>query len=128
VQTDKTKESLVEILKELNGFKTTKPATAEELKRTIDNNTRSLPGSFETSGDVLGSLTSSNRFGRPWNYPETLKDQYEALSLADIKAAAAEVVHPDSLVWVIVGDRAKIEAGVAALGLGPVEVRQLSDL
>jgi len=128
VQTDKTKESIAELLKELKGFKSTKPATTAELKRAIDNNTRSLPGSFETSGDVMGSLTSSNRFGRPWNYPETLKEQYEALSLADIGAAAAETVHPDSLVWIIVGDRAKIEAGVAALGLGPIEVKSLSDL
>jgi zinc protease len=37
-------------------------------------------------------------------------------------------VHPESLIWVIVGDRAKIEAGVAALGLGPIEVKSLSDL
>jgi len=128
VQTDKTKESIAELLKELKGYKTTRPATAQELKRAVDNNTRSLPGSFETSGDVLGSLTSSNRFGRPWNYPESLKEQYEALSLADINAAAAETVHPESLVWIIVGDRAKIEAGVAALGLGPIEVKALSDL
>ena len=128
VQTDKTKESLAELVKELNAFKGARPATAEELKRAIDNNTRSLPGSFETSGDVLGSLTSSNRFGRPWNYPATLKDQYEALNLGDIAAAAAETVHPESLVWVIVGDRAKIEAGVASLGLGPIEVKALSDL
>ncbi len=128
VQTDKTKESLAELLKELNAFKGSRPATAVELKRAIDNNTRSLPGSFETSGDVLGSLISSNRFGRPWNYPETLKERYEALSLADISAAASEVVHPESLVWVIVGDRAKIEAGVASLGLGPIEVKSLSDL
>ncbi len=128
VQTDKTKESLAELLKELKGFKSARPATAVELKRAIDNNTRSLPGSFETSGDVLGSLTSSNRFGRPWNYPETLKEQYEALQLADIAAAASEVVHPESLVWIIVGDRAKIEAGVASLGLGPIEVKSLSDL
>ncbi len=128
VQTDKTKESLAELVKELNAFKGARPATAEELKRAIDNNTRSLPGSFETSGDVLGSLTSSNRFGRPWNYPATLKDQYEALNLGDIAAAAAETVHPESLVWVIVGDRAKIESGVASLGLGPIEVKALSDL
>jgi zinc protease len=128
VQTDKTKESLAELLKELNAFKGSRPATPVELKRAIDNNTRSLPGSFETSGDVLGSLTSSNRFGRPWNYPATLKERYEALSLADISAAASEVVHPESLIWVIVGDRAKIEAGVAALGLGPIEVKSLSDL
>ncbi len=128
VQTDKTKESIAEMLKELNGYKTTKPATAAELERAVANNTRSLPGSFETSGDVLGSLTNSNRFGRPWDYPASLKEQYEALSLADIKAAASEAVHPESLVWVIVGDRAKIEAGVASLGLGPIEVKSMSDL
>jgi zinc protease len=128
VETDKTKESLAEILKEINAYKGAKPATAEELERTIDNNTRSLPGSFETSGDVLGSLASSARFGRPWDYPATLKAKYEALSLADMKAAAAEAVHPESLVWVIVGDRAKIEAGVASLNLGPIEVKEMSDL
>jgi zinc protease len=128
VQTDKTKESLAEILKEINSFKGARPATPAELKRTIDNNTRSLPGAFETSGDVLGSLTSSNRFGRPWNYPATLKEKYEALDLSDISAAASEAVHPESLVWVIVGDRAKIEAGVASLGLGTIEVKALSDL
>ncbi len=128
VQTDKTKESLAEILKELKAFKGARPATPVELKRAIDNNTRSLPGAFETSGDVLGSLVSSNRFGRPWTYPATLKGQYEALDLGDISAAAADVVHPESLVWVIVGDRAKIEAGVASLGLGAIEVKALSDL
>ncbi len=128
VQTDKTRESLAEILKELNNYKTTKPATAAELKRAVDNNTRSLPGSFETSGDVLGSLISSHRFGRKWNYPTTLKEKYEALAIADITAAAAEAVHPESLVWVIVGDRAKIEAGVASLGLGDIEVKSMSDL
>ncbi len=128
VQTDKTKESLAEILKEINAFKSSRPATAVELKRAIDNNTRSLPGAFETSGDVLGSLTSSNRFGRPWDYPATLKAKYEGLGLGDISAATAETVHPESLVWVIVGDRAKIEAGIATLGLGPIEVRALSDL
>jgi zinc protease len=128
VQTDKTKESIAELLKEIKSFKTTRPATAAELKRTVDNNTRSLPGSYETSGDVLGSLTSSLRFGRPWNYPATLKADYEALDLGDISAAAAEAVRPDSLIWVIVGDRAKIEAGVASLGLGPIEVKSMSDL
>lgn len=128
VQTDKTKESLAELVKELTSYKTSRPATQSELKRVIDNNTRSLPGSFETSGDVLGSLVDSNRFGRTWNYPETLKAAYEKLSLVDIKAAAAEAVHPESLIWIIVGDRSKIEAGIASLSLGPIEVKSISDL
>ncbi|SNT67857.1 M16 family metallopeptidase [Amphiplicatus metriothermophilus] len=128
VQTDKTKESIAELLRELGEFKTSRPATEQELERVVLNNVRSLPGQYETSGAVLDSLTSSARFGRPWNYPETLKEQYEALSLDDVKAAAARVVHPESLVWVIVGDREKIEDGVRALDLGPVEVMQASDL
>lgn len=128
VQTDKTTESLQELLNELNAYKTTRPATAAELERTILNNVRSLPGTYETSNDVLGSLTSSARYGRPWNYPETVKDKYEALTLEDIKAAAEEVIHPESLIWVIVGDRAEIEEGVRSLGLGPIEIKQASDL
>ncbi|WDI33109.1 pitrilysin family protein [Hyphococcus flavus] len=128
VQTDKTTDSLQELLKELNDYKTTRPATAAELERSVLNNVRSLPGTYETSGDVLGSLTSSARYGRAWNYPETVKDKYEALTVDDITAAAAEVIHPESLVWVIVGDREQIEDGVRSLNLGPIEVMQASDL
>jgi zinc protease len=128
VQTDKTAESLSELTKELRGIIGSKPATQAELTRAVQNNVRSLPGSFETSGDVLGSLISSHRFGRPLDYPATLKAQYEALSLADINAAAKETVRPDGYVWIVVGDRAKIEAGVRALNLGPVEVKSISDL
>jgi len=128
VQTDKTKESLTELLKELNAFIGAKPASKTELDRTVLNNVRSLPGSFETSNDVLGSLTASGRYGRPWDYPATLKDKYESLTQADLNAAAKEVIHPESLIWVIVGDREKIEAGVRSLNLGPVEVMSASDL
>ncbi|MBI1365490.1 MAG: insulinase family protein [Alphaproteobacteria bacterium] len=128
VQTDKTKESIAELMKELTAINAAKPATKAELDRTILNSTRSLPGSFETSDDVLGSLQSSARYGRPWDYPATLKEKYEALTLSDIQQAAKEVVHPKSLIWVIVGDRSKIEDGVRSLNLGPVEVKKASDL
>ncbi|WP_411817077.1 M16 family metallopeptidase [Hyphococcus sp. DH-69] len=128
VQTDKTKESLQELLSELNAYKGEKPASAPELERTVLNNVRSLPGSYETSGDVLGSLTASQRYGRPWNYPATVKDKYEALSIADITAAADEVIHPESLIWVIVGDYEKIEDGIRSLNLGEIEVKKASEL
>jgi zinc protease len=41
-----------------------------------------------------------------------------ALKTADVNAAAKEVVHPDNLIWIVVGDRSKIEAGVKELGFG----------
>ena len=128
VQTDKTKESIAELIKEMKAFKTTKPASADELRRAVLSNTRSLPGSFETSDDVISSLEASARYGRPWDYPATLKDQFDALKIPDIESAVDEVVHPESLIWVIVGDRAKIEAGVRSLNLGPIEIKSASDL
>ena len=41
---------------------------------------------------------------------------------ASNEAAANEVVRPDHLTWVIVGDLKKIEAPVRALNLGKVQV------
>ncbi|RMD89534.1 MAG: insulinase family protein, partial [Alphaproteobacteria bacterium] len=123
VQTDKTAVSIAEAIKELKAITDGKPPTPEELDRTVKNNVRSLPGRFETSGAVLGAMLSNARFGRPLDYEESLKERYEGLTLADIEAAAKEIVHPERLVWIVVGDRAKIEDSVKALGIGPVETR-----
>ena len=37
-----------------------------------------------------------------------------------VDAAAKQVIHPGSLVWVVVGDRAKIEQGIKDLGIGKI--------
>ena len=123
VQTDKTAVSIAEAIRELKAITAGKPPTADELERTIRNNVRSLPGRFETSAAVLNAILENARFGRPLDYQESLKERYEGLGLADIEAAAREVVHPERLVWIVVGDRARIEDSVKALGLGPVETR-----
>jgi predicted Zn-dependent peptidase len=128
VQTDKTGAALAEIKKELAQYLADNPATEDELARVKLDNIRSLPGQYETSNAVLGSLLSSARFGRPWNYPETLPDKYDSLSTEDIAAAADQVLHPESLTWVIIGDAQRIRAEVEAAGIGAVEVRALSEL
>ena len=40
------------------------------------------------------------------------------------EAAAKQIVQPDSVVWVVVGDLAEIEAGVRELGFA--DIRRLS--
>jgi len=122
VQTDKTKESIQELGKEFAGYLGDKPATAAELSRLVVKNTSELPGRFETARAVLGSLLSNNRFGRGNDYVPSLKSQYEALNIDAIKAAAQQHIQPEKLVWLIVGDRAQIEAGIKELDLGEVEV------
>jgi zinc protease len=58
----------------------------------------------------------------PFDYAETSPDRIAAVSLDDVHAAARETVDSATLTWVVVGDLAKIEENVRALGFGDVEV------
>ena len=122
VQTDKTKESMVEMDKELRGILGKRPITEEELSLAQKNETLKLPGSWETDGAVGNSIGEIVRFGLPEDYFTTYPDKVRALSLNDVTKAAEKVVHPDQLVWVIVGDRAKIEPGIRELGWGEIQL------
>jgi zinc protease len=122
VQTDKTKESLQEMNKEFRGILGDHPVTADELARVQANETLSLPGSFETL-DALGqSMIDIVRFGLPEDYYETYAGKVRALKTSDVEDGAKAIVHPDHLIWVVVGDRAKIEAGIKELGLGEIRL------
>jgi zinc protease len=120
VQTDKTKESLTEMNKEFRGIMGNRPVTEDELSRIQANETLSLPGSRETSDEVEQSVLDLVQFGWSDDYYETLAGKIRALKTGDLNMAAKEVVHPDKIVWVVVGDRAKIEAGVREVGLGEI--------
>jgi zinc protease len=122
VQTDKTKESLVEIMKELKGVLGDKPVTTDELKKAQVNQTLRLPGAWETAGHVAASMSEIVRFGLPDNHFQTYPDKVRALRLDDLQNAARKVIHPDRLIWVVVGDRAKIESGIRDLKLGEVQL------
>lgn len=81
----------------------------------------SFPGAFETSSSVLLSLEASAVLKRPYDYPTHQPGQYEALTLDDVRAAAREIVHPESLVWIIVGDRRLIESQISAVNIARTE-------
>jgi zinc protease len=120
VQTDKTKESVAEMVKEFRAILAGRPVTAEELASVQGSETLRLPGSRETL-DALGRSTRDLvEFGLPDDYYETFAAKVRALKTGDLNDAAKIVVHPDNMIWVIVGDRAKIESGVRELNLGEI--------
>jgi zinc protease len=116
VQTDKTRESLIELDRELRDILGRRPPTEEEANQTLR-----LPGGWETISAVGNSIGEIVRFGLPDDYFTTYPGKVRALSVTDLSRAAKEVVRPDSLVWVIVGDRAKIESGIRDLGWGDIQ-------
>ena len=118
VQTDKTKEAMAEMDKEFRGMAGGHPIATDELTKLQANETLKLPGSRETLDELGQSIVDIVQFGLPDDYYETYASKVRALKTDDVNSAAKEVVHPDNLIWIVVGDRAKIEGGVRELGLG----------
>lgn len=122
VQTDKTKEALVEVNKEYQNIAGGTPVTPAELALAKSNSTLSLPGSRETLQQVGQSIDDLIHYGLPDDYYATYAARVNALTAGDLNDAAKSVIKPSALTWVIVGDRAKIEAGVRELNLGDFQL------
>jgi zinc protease len=120
VQTDKTKESMVELVKEYNGIVGKKPITADELKDEQDNVTLGLPGTFETDQQLSGAYGNILQYGLPEDYYNTFTEKALALKPDAANEIAKKYILPDHLVWVVVGDMSKVEAGIRELNLGEV--------
>jgi zinc protease len=121
VQTDKTKESLTEMNREFRDMIGGKPFNEKELTDARNNRVLSLPGSFETSDGVASAVQTLAVFGFPDDYYNSYAAKLKALTTGDVNDAAKSVLHPDSLIWVVVGDRAKVEAGIRELNLGELK-------
>jgi zinc protease len=125
VRTDVTGPAARELFVELNRMRTD-PATVDELRLSKDNALRSLPGSFETATATAELMSEIFTYGLPVDYYQTLPLKYAAVTAAEVKEAAQEHVHPENLIVVAVGDRAKIQPQLEMLNLGPIELRDES--
>ncbi len=122
VQTDKTKESVTEVMKEFNDFVSTRPMTEEEFKKTQANTVMSLPGFWETNRRVNNSaveIVRHNLRDDHWkNYDQAVRD----LKLADVRSVAGKMVQPKQLSWFVVGDAGKVQPGLESLGMKVVVI------
>ena len=122
VQIDKTAESVAEIKREIADFTSGKQgASVDELGRMQKVLTLSLPGAYETASSVMGTISSNVLYGRPDDYVFKRKDEIEAMTPAQVDAAA-KALDPNALTWVVVGDLGKTEQVVRALNLGEVTI------
>jgi len=120
VQTDKTKEAMIEIQNEINGVIKDKPITSEEFEKDKENQTLSLPGSWETISSVGYSLSDIVSYNLPDDYFSNYASMVKALTLDEVRSAANKLLEPSQLVWVVVGDKSKIEESIKSLGYGDV--------
>jgi zinc protease len=118
VQADKTADAIKEVMKEFKAFLTDNPATDEEVRKTVINNTLTLSGQWETSNAVLATLSQLVRYNLPDDYFNTYPDAVKALTTDAVRQAAKSIVAPEGFIWVVVGDRRQVEASLSDLGYG----------
>ena len=122
VRTDVTAPAVREIFNELERMRTS-PVTADELMTAKDAFARSLPGLFETTPQIAGSIAQIFVYDLPLDYYSALPARINAVTAADIQRVAEKYITPNSMIIVAVGDRSKIEQELTKLNLGAIEVR-----
>src|SRR5262249_49874943 len=119
-QTDKTKESLAELVKEYQGVSGARPISEKELKNEQGNATLALPGQFETVAQLTGAYSQILQFGLPEDYFNTFIQKAMSLTPKSANATAKKFIQPEHLVFVVVGDLSKVEQGIRDLNLGEI--------
>jgi zinc protease len=117
VQTDKTKESIQELQKELRDAHGSRPLTAQEINTSSNNTIMGLSSRWESSDNILGAMGEIVTFGLPDTYFDTYVDRIRGVTPDLALAAGKKLVPTQNFAWVVVGDRRRIEAGLRELGM-----------
>lgn len=120
VQTEVTKQSLVEFMKELNGISGEIPISQAELADSKDNLIKGFPQDFQTYSGIAGQLNSIATFNLPEDEWRTYISRVNSVDIAKALQVAQKYIHPEQLLIVVVGDNQKIEPGIKELNLGDI--------
>ena len=124
VMTAKTDSSLIEFMRELRRIRDESVPQAE-LDKAKAYIALGLPGDFETTQGSAGRYRELLTYGLPLDYFNGYIERINAVTAADVQRVARQYLDLDHFVIVVVGDRSVIEAGIRALGEGPIAVRDL---
>jgi zinc protease len=120
VQTDKTKESVVEFMKELKDFSGGKPISAGELENARLTKVRGYAQQFESIGRITDQIVQLWIAGLPMSELQREPKSLLATPIGAVNDAAARYGAPAGTSLLLVGDLSKIEAGIRELKLGEI--------
>ncbi len=121
VQTEVTAPALTELLGQLDKIRA-EDVPAKELREVKDYLIGVFPLRFESTGGVAAAIEPLANFGLPDDFWQTYRDNLDAVSEHDVTSTAGELIVPDQLLCLVVGDAAKVRAELESTSVGPVEV------
>ena len=120
VQTDKTKESMVEIAKEIRGLAGERPIEGDEYASIMRNMTLRLPARFGTLKSLENAAIRVINYNLPTDYWSNYATKVHSLEAPALNEAAKKYIHPEEIIWIVVGDLSKIEQSIKDLNYGEI--------
>lgn len=119
-----TGDSIAELIREMRAMNGDDPPRQQELDRIVNGSINRVASKLESNADIVTAMADSEAYGRPYDAivhdPATMR----ALSLAQVRSAAKDLLDPMKMHWVVVGDWNRIRSQLTGLGLGePVVLR-----
>jgi len=121
VNTDATVPALTDLLAELRRIREAAPSDAE-MRAARDYLVGVFPLRFETPGPIVGALGGLLTFGLPADELDRYRPAINAVTGADVLAAARTHLHAERLAVIVVGDADAVGADLEKAGIGDVEV------
>jgi zinc protease len=100
------------VLEEIDKMKQA-PPTDEELRVSKNSFIDTFPRQFESPADIAGTFAQDEIIGRPHDYWSHYRERFQAVTAAQVQAAAQRYLHPEQLTVLVVGKWADIEPGDA---------------
>jgi zinc protease len=122
VQTDKTKESIQEVIKEVNAYVGDKPISQAEFDKTKQNTVLGMSGMWETNAAVNYSVREMVKYNLPDDYWKKYSNKVQGLTLKDVQTTAKAIVQPNNLGWFLAGDASKTLPGLQELGMEVIQI------
>ena len=116
VQTEVTREAVVETLREFEDISGARPLTVEELENAQNGLRLGYPSGFERPAQLLGQLVPLVQFDLPSDYFRTFEQRLAGVTLADTHRVGAEYLATERLRVLVVGDREQVEEPLRELG------------
>lgn len=128
VQTQVTGAALKELLREIGDIRGARPIGEEEFRECQSRLVRGYPGRFETLEGTAGQLSDLLVNELPLSNWSDYVTRVQAIDRETANRSARELLAPERLQIVIVGDRAAVLPQLAELGLTEVQELKADEL
>ena len=111
---------MVEVSKEVKDVAGARPLAGEEYQNIMRNMSLRLPARFSTLQSLENAATNVVNYNPAGDYWQTYGGNVRSLTEQQLNDPSKQIVHPDEMIWLVIGDLKKTEAGVKELNCGEI--------